>query len=138
MKEIGVITEIKNRECLVRFDRKSACENCKMCLKSSDEMFVELLVENTLDAKEGDRVEIEMPDNTVLKASFIVYIIPAATLLTTLVLTQNMADWASFSLAIAVLISTYGIVAATDRYLKKKKGFIPKMVKLYRTQGDCK
>ena len=107
-----------------------------MCLKSKDEMFVELAVANTLDASVGDRVEVEIPDNTVLKASFIVYILPASALLIALALTQNMEDWASFSIAIAALAATYIGVIGLDRYLKKKKGFIPKMTAIYKKEDD--
>ncbi|MGI6213161.1 MAG: SoxR reducing system RseC family protein [Christensenellales bacterium] len=136
MKELGTVTQNKKGESVVRFERKTACEKCNMCLKSKDEMFVELAVANTLDASVGDRVEVEIPDNTVLKASFIVYILPASALLIALALTQNMEDWASFSIAIAALAATYIGVIGLDRYLKKKKGFIPKMTAIYKKEDD--
>ncbi len=136
MKEIGLITKITKNECVVRFDRKAACDSCNMCLRSKDNMYVELVVENTLGAKVGDSVEVEIPDKSVLKASFLVYIVPASAFLIGLVATKNMEDWASISIAIVALVIAYIGVMGAERYLRKKKGFIPKMTTLIKMEGD--
>lgn len=136
MKETGLITEITRNECVVRFNRKAACDNCNMCFRTKDDMYVELVVENTLDAKVGDSVEVEIPDKSVLKASFLAYIVPASAFLIGLVATKNMEDWASISIAIAALAIAYIGVMGAERYLRKKKGFIPRMTTLIKKEGD--
>ena len=72
MKEIGFVHKVKGSTATVRFERKTACENCNMCLKPKEEMYVELKLKNTLNAKVGDKVEVTMGQRAVLTASFIV------------------------------------------------------------------
>ena len=75
MIEIGKVFNIKsNGIATVRFDRKTACENCNMCLKPREENYVELRLKNTLNAKVGDTVKVVMGKRAVLTASVIVYL----------------------------------------------------------------
>ena len=62
MKEVGVVHKTKGSFAVVRFERKTACENCNMCLKPREEMYVELRLKNKLNAKVGDIVEVESPN----------------------------------------------------------------------------
>ena len=43
MVETGKVTKLKGDRITVRFPRKTACENCHMCLKSPDDMYVEII-----------------------------------------------------------------------------------------------
>ena len=82
IKEQGIIQEIKRRKAIVRIQQTSACAHCRSkdsCDVSKRDMLVE--VSNDLQAKEGDYVEISVPEGTVLKLSFLVYIIPVIALL---------------------------------------------------------
>ncbi len=137
MREFGIITSVDSGNCVVRFDRKAACDKCNMCLRGKNEMYVELVVANSLAAKVGDKVEVEMPDNTILKASFLVYIVPAASFLIALAVTQGMEDWVSASIAIGALALTYLGIAVFEKYLRKKKGLIPKMITLIKMEDDA-
>lgn len=129
MIETGEIKKTtKNGWCTVRFPRKTACENCHMCLKPKEEMYVELKLKNTLGAKEGDRVTVEMGDKAVVTASLIVYLIPLG-LLAIALGTASLANDIAVSLGAGggALIVGFGIVALIDRYLKNKKGYAPQM-----------
>lgn len=130
MIETGEIKKVtKSGWCTVRFPRKTACENCNMCLKSRDEMFVELKLKNTLGASEGDTVSVEVGDRAVVSASFIVYLIPLALLGIALGVTSIWKDLAvSLGAAGGALIIGFGIVSLIDKKVKEKKGFAPKMV----------
>ena len=131
MIETGTIKKIDKRNvATVRFARKSACENCHMCFKPRNEMFVELTVKNTLNAKVGDRVSISMGKDVVLISSFIVYILPIIFVGIVLVTTKNMDEMISFGIAGIVLLLSYVIISIADKWIKKKKNFIPKMVKI--------
>ena len=128
MIETGIVHAINKKNiATVRFDRKMACENCNMCLKPKDKMFVELDLENTLNAKVGDYVSVTIPDNIVLTASFLVYLVPAIVLLATLFLTRNLKDYISFSIAIVAMIISYIGISLVDKIMKKKKGLLPTM-----------
>ena len=129
MIETGEVKKVtKSGWCTVRFPRKTACENCNMCLKPKNEMFVELKLKNSLGAKEGDIVTVEIGDRAVVAASFIVYIIPLVLIAVALGATSWLNNLAiSLGTAGGALILGFGIVAIIDRKLKAKKGFAPQM-----------
>ena len=76
MTERGVVSKVKGNKATVRFERQSACDKCHMCAVTKDGMKVEIVIENTLGANEGDCVEVEMGEKYVLTAATIVYVIP--------------------------------------------------------------
>ena len=82
IKEQGVIQEIKSDKAVVRIQKTSACASCKTrdsCNVSNREMLIE--VKNNLQAKEGDLVELSVPEGTVLKLSLLVYFMPIIALM---------------------------------------------------------
>lgn len=131
MVEKGIIHSIdKKNRAEVRFPRKTACENCRMCLKPKDEMYVKVLIQNVLNAKVGDEVEVTMGNQIVLAASFIVYIIPALAVAVGLLLTRSLNEFVSLAIAIGALVLGFTAVALIDRTLKKNKKYIPQMTKI--------
>ena len=82
LKEEGVVEKASLQKAVVRVERSSACDHCRSrgaCeTLSSKSMRVE--VANDLGAVEGDRVELSVPATSVLKLSFLVYMIPVAAL----------------------------------------------------------
>ncbi|MFC1839302.1 SoxR reducing system RseC family protein [Thermodesulfobacteriota bacterium] len=83
ISEQGIIEKISNETAYVRVAKTSACKHCASkdsCNISDRDMIVE--VANRLDAKEGDRVELSIPEGTFLKLSLLVYIMPVIFLMT--------------------------------------------------------
>lgn len=82
LKEPGVVEKASPHQAVVLVEQSSACEQCRSrgaCeVLSGKTMRVEL--SNELGAKEGDRVEITIPAASVLKVSFLVYLVPVAAL----------------------------------------------------------
>lgn len=77
MPERGRVVELKNSSALVEMDYYSeACANCGVCtfVKDSGKMVME--VSNSLGAKIGDIVTIELEAKNLILAAFIVYILP--------------------------------------------------------------
>ncbi len=82
VKEQGIIKQIKGKKAVIRIQQTSACAHCRSkasCDVSKREMFIE--VANNLGAKEGDLVELSVPEGTVLKLSFLIYIMPIIALI---------------------------------------------------------
>jgi len=138
MIEIGEIKKTSNNGwCTVRFPRKTACENCRMCLKPKDEMFVELKLKNTLGVKEGDRVSVSIGDRAVVSASLIVYLIPLGLLAIALGVTSMANDLAlSLGCGGGALIAGFAIVALIDKKLKAKRGFSPTLTAILTDKPD--
>lgn len=68
--------------CEVSVLRQSACgENCAHCKGGCTETDTIITAENTAQAKAGDRVILEIPDKTGIKAAALVYLLPIAVLI---------------------------------------------------------
>ena len=77
MRETGIVKSVDGEFCTCATRRKSACgDNCATCkavCSSREHIFT---AKNTIGAKIGDTVIIEMPTSSVLKSAFLVYILP--------------------------------------------------------------
>lgn len=82
VKEQGIIRKINGKKAVVHVQQTSACAHCKSkasCDVSKRAMLIE--VANNLGAKEGDFVELSVPEGTVLKLSFMIYMMPIIALI---------------------------------------------------------
>lgn len=69
----GVVIEVSGDMARVKSNRHGDCKNCGAC--PGDNATV-LDVQNPLGAKPGQRVSFEIKETNMLKAAFIVYIMP--------------------------------------------------------------
>lgn len=128
MIEVGEVVKIdKKNRATVRFPRREACEHCNACVKHKNEPYVDILIDNGLNAKEGDRVEVTMAGNVVVTASLIAYLIPVVLVAIALGLTYRYNVYLSFGISIGTLIIAEIIVALIDRKLRKRAEYMPKM-----------
>ena len=128
MKEVGFVHKIKGSTATVRFERKTACENCNMCLKPREEMYVELKLRNSLNAKVGDKVEVTMGQRAVLTASFIVYVAPLLVMAIVLGATFKLELWISLVASLGSLALSFIGVALIDKLIiKKNSDYLPVM-----------
>lgn len=137
MIETGTVYKIdKKNKATIRFNRKTACENCRMCLKPKDEMYVELVLKNTIEAKEGDKVSVSMGNQVVLLSSIIVYLLPVIFVAVILFLTRNIDELVSFGLAMGILVVSYVIIYFIDKWIKKNKNYTPEMVAIINEEDE--
>lgn len=77
MKQTGTVIEVNGNTAKVECDKRSACDMCENaahCVEKCKKVYATAL--NTLNAKEGDYVEIETETNRVLFNAFLVFILP--------------------------------------------------------------
>lgn len=72
-EQVGVVLEVSGNKAKVKTSRHSDCENCGAC-PGNQAMIVE--AQNPVGAKPGQRVELEIKEVNMLKAAFIVYMLP--------------------------------------------------------------
>ena len=77
---IGLVTSVTDGTAQVRFLRGSACAHCGACLTVGDSE-MEISLPNTLGAKEGDRVMVDLSPKRVVQASLLAYAVPLVLLI---------------------------------------------------------
>jgi|AGTN01.1.fsa_nt_gi Positive regulator of sigma E activity len=130
MDETGIIRKISGGFAIVRFDRKAACEHCKMCIPKEGG-YVEVKVRNAFGAKVGDKVKVSMGERAALTASVIVYVVPLAITAAALAACYKFVEaWLALVISVAALAVSFVAVSLIDRKLRAKKGYFPEMVEI--------
>lgn len=82
--EEGSITRVEGDKAWVRVRRSSMCETCSsqgVCSNLSGGEVMEAEAFNTAKASKGDWVRLNIPDKSILKISFVFYMIPVVFLI---------------------------------------------------------
>ncbi|HHX48901.1 MAG TPA: SoxR reducing system RseC family protein [Clostridiales bacterium] len=133
MEEIGVVYKVsKSNFATVRFDRRTACENCNMCLKPREQNYVELKIKNTINAKEGDKVKVMMSNKAVITASLLVYIVPLIIFGIALFASSKLKLWLSLLISFLSLVLSFIMIFIIDKIIRNKSNFTPKMIEIIR------
>lgn len=126
---VGQIVEAHGDTVLVRFKRTKACGECKMCASfGSDEAIVE--VENRLNARVGDKVELALHSVSMLKASLIIYGIPLLALLCGVLIGIQFSDLLGAALGVAAAILSLLIIHFFEPQFKRRREFQPRMIRI--------
>ncbi|MBE7045088.1 MAG: siderophore-interacting protein [Ruminococcaceae bacterium] len=76
MTEAGIVIKTEEKRALVQVIRKSACGehcvHCGACAKNT----VEIWAKNPVGAKKGESVLLELSDQKIYRAAFLVYLLP--------------------------------------------------------------
>jgi sigma-E factor negative regulatory protein RseC len=86
--EIGEVISKEKDYVNVRLPKKAACGHCHGCSLSSDSNYMVTQASDTLGAKVGQKVKLEIADLSPLKYGFILYIAPLLLFLTGYLLTE--------------------------------------------------
>lgn len=76
MKQCGQVIQVMDGTAKVKMQRHASCSGCNACKMGSSEKPIELEALNQLDAQKGDWVEVEMENEYVLTAAFLMYVVP--------------------------------------------------------------
>ena len=114
MREIGVVTELKDGKALVMFKRHSACKDCKACGILADQQHIIVEATNTVDAKAGDKVIVRFTSKNALQTSAWAYLFPLGMLILGLILGLNIkvdfTEQEPFAAILALIFTVIGFV----------------------------
>lgn len=136
MREMGLVVAVDQKNAQVRFERSAACSKCRACGMLADAKEIIISVENTLSAKVGDSVEIDMQTKGVMMASAIVYVIPLIALFLGLfvgpVITKLLGlaldeDMSAGVCALVFIGISWLTLKGIDAKLRKKTYLLPQM-----------
>ncbi|SES73254.1 positive regulator of sigma(E), RseC/MucC [Natronincola peptidivorans] len=134
MRQCGVVTETNNKTAKVIIQRHSSCGSCNACKMGQENMKIEIDAINEINAKVGQRVEVDMEGRNVLTAAFIIYVIPLAALIVGILVSSailpNIGIENNTEIYIALIgfvfmaLSFIGIRKRENR-LRENKKFVP-------------
>ena len=138
MTESAQVVACEGEKCVVRINRRSACEKCRMCAFPDKAPHLDLTLDNPVGASEGDWVEVDMSGNRVLLSSVVVYLIPLflagiGLWLGTLFFKKIIFQLLCCLTGVAI---GYIIVVIIDRKIKNRKDFVPVITKIILTESD--
>lgn len=140
MNQQGYIVEIVDSvTAKLKLKRNSACASCGKCVTTSEEKDIIVEVDNTIGAKVGDRVEVNMETVNVLKAAFIAYTIPLVALLLGTVGTfyvlksiniTNNVELISGGVGLIFTLISFLVLKKNDKKFRDSKEYIPIVIRI--------
>lgn len=136
--EKGVVTKVEGDIAWINTASKLACSSCKVESTCGNGILEKYLagkvfvakIENELQAKVGDKVEISIPRSSITKASLIVYFIPLLGLILGALFGQSLFN----SEASTIVSSIFGFILGLtvthfyNQQLADEQQYQPKMV----------
>lgn len=145
MNQQGYIVEIVDSvTAKLKLKRHSACASCGKCATTSESKDIIVEVDNTIGAKVGDRVEVNMETVNVLKAAFIAYTIPLAALLIGTVgafyilsyMNINNIEVISGGVGLTFTLLSFLMLKKNDSKFRESKEYIPIVTRVIISSGS--
>lgn len=137
MEEEGIVVEVKGGIAKVEIVRSRVCGGCHACtIGARGRMVTE--AENLVGAKKGERVKVEIPTPLLLKAVFMVYLLPLLGLVSGCVVGKWAAELLGFKASeiIGAMVGVwmlglgFWITHRYDKRMRKKGEFKSRVVKI--------
>ncbi len=139
--EEGIVTKVSSSTAWVKCSKSAACESCSakgFCDTvggSDDDVEVEAI--NAVEAKVEDRVTISFETSSLLKVSFLVYMVPVLFLILGVVVGDKIAVIFNYNQSIfsvltgfLFLCAAFSFVKAKGKELSKKDAYQPKIIRI--------
>lgn len=146
MLESGTIVQIHEKTMTVEFERNSMCEKCGACEHAQKAMLME--VERIGNASLGDKVQVSLPERTLLRAALLAYGVPLVLLLAGLAAGYALPgalgfpgnpDLYAVALGLVLAGGGYLVIHLTEKKRKASAKYAPKVVHLERMcQKSCR
>ena len=126
---VGLVVGLNGNMAQIHFLRGKQCANCGACLTAGDNE-MEIALTNSLGAKVGDRVVVDLSPKRVVQASLLAYAVPLAFLIAGVFLGGLVSDLFGLILGIVACGLAYGILRLVDRRNQKRHSFQPRMERI--------
>jgi sigma-E factor negative regulatory protein RseC len=140
MNQHGYVVEIVDSiTARIKMQKHSACASCGKCASSTDKKDIIVEVDNTLGAKLGDYVEVNMDSINVIKAASIVYVIPLVALLGGTIISYSILNFIDISfnkelisafIGLSLTIISYISIKNRDLKFRESRKYIPIISKI--------
>ena len=132
------IIEMKGGKALVSMRRFSICRDCNLMIFPPQTQVFEIWVDDKVEVKEGDYAKVGISGEKIVFYSFLLYIFPLIGLFGGLILAYIIHQGSTLSLGEVPLefllgfvgfFSSYFFVRRFDRFISRKKGYLPTVMK---------
>lgn len=140
MNQHGYVVEIVDSiTAKIKMQKHSACASCGKCASSTDKKDIIVEVDNTLGAKLGDYVEVNMDSINVIKAASIAYAIPLIALLGGTIISYSTLNFIDISfnkelisafIGLFLTIISYIAIKNRDLKFRESRKYIPIISKI--------
>ncbi|MGL5311918.1 MAG: SoxR reducing system RseC family protein [Peptostreptococcaceae bacterium] len=140
MEQQGYIVGIvDDKTAKMKMQRHSACASCGKCATTSEKKDILVEVDNSVGAKVGDRVVVNMESVNVLKAAAIVYLLPLVGLLVGTIVTYyilqslgNISNIETLSgvVGLALMLVSFFALKKKDSKFRDSREYIPIVTKI--------
>ncbi|NLJ78410.1 MAG: SoxR reducing system RseC family protein [Tissierellia bacterium] len=139
MDQIGYVRKTMNNIAEVEVKRISGCgTGCSSCGGSCNVPSIIVNIENSIDASEGDFVEIKAKPKHIIKYALIIYMIPFIMLILGISFgisffqSQGIENYETYAFMVGLLflIIAFGIVRIIDRRIKDRNETVMEMIRI--------
>ncbi len=138
--EEGTITKVAGHKAWVRVRRSSMCENCSskgICTTIGGGESMESEALNTANGSVGDRVLLRIPQKSLLKISFVFYMVPVIFLIAGIIAGMKIGktyfpdpELISMLSGIAACAASFIIIKIFAHRVRKNRDYMPEIVKI--------
>jgi sigma-E factor negative regulatory protein RseC len=125
MIETGVVIKKDNKGIFVRMQPARECANCSACFLDENKSQI-VQIQQNLEVKPGELVEIEVKPGFTLKSAFLLFILPILTLVAGYFLAEEWfvlpgltSEYQGLLGGFVALIFTYVAIYFYDKHLQK-------------------
>lgn len=145
--EEGIVTRADSNSAWIKVAKTGACESCSV--KSSCNVMgggeeMEVRVINDMGARIDDRVMLSFKTSSLLKASFLLYMVPIISLITGAVIGQAVASFFAFNPSICSAVLAFSFFILAILYIKLKGNelatrddYKPKVTRILKRSSDA-
>lgn len=132
----GKVLALKGELAVVRFVRSDACGHCNACFHlGSNE--ADLEIQNTLGARVGDVVAIELRGKSMVRASLLLYGIPLLGLLLGVLIGSQWGDLYAAAGGLLLCGGTFFILRGLEPCFSRMTEFKPRIVEIVARGGEA-
>lgn len=127
-KEYGIIVESHNNNtAIVKMDNSFNCDSCNAC-NLFDKKYSGITAYNSIKAKNGDKVEIDIRPEKTIYSSIVLFLFPViifvtAFFFTQVLLKQKFSDAIGALSGLIMIVIYYFFIRIIDKKLNKQKNF---------------
>ena len=135
MCQTGKVIAVSGQTAVVRFVRGDACGRCNACFHLGAKE-AEIEIRNTIGARVGDEVSIELKGGSMLKASVIMYGAPLAGLLAGVLIGAQWGDLYAAAGGLLLCGGVFFILRGLEPRFTKMNEFKPRMVEILKRSEE--